>query len=267
MIEALLAGLFGLLIGSFLNVCIYRLPRELSVVRPRSFCPNCKHTVAAYDNIPVVSFLILRGRCRYCETRIPSRYPVVEVLTGVLFFFLVLWLGAGLAALRLCVFCALNIVLIFTDLEDRTLPDIVTVGGALAGIGFAALVPVSPWVANWPRHQRLASVLESLIAGLFIALTLWAVGVLYKLIRHREGLGLGDVKMIAMIGTFLGLEAVLLTLIAGSTLGAIVGLLYIRISKKDPSTYELPLGSFLGIAAILVAFYGEAVLDWYARLF
>jgi leader peptidase (prepilin peptidase)/N-methyltransferase len=269
LIEALIAGLFGLLIGSFLNVCIYRLPRNLSVVQPRSYCPWCERTIAWYDNLPLLSFLLLRGRCRHCRARIPIRYPIVELLTGALFFSAVHALGLTPAAAKLCVFGAILIELIFSDLEERILPDEFTLGGTALGLAFAAFVPlngIARLLLFSVSNPRILSITEAALAVVVSAGALWGVGALYQMIRHREGIGFGDVKMVAMIGAFLGLEGVLLTLIVGSLLGAFVGLLYIFLAGKDASTYELPFGSFLGIAAFGVAFYGEVVVSWWSGL-
>lgn len=266
----LLAALAGLLIGSFLNVCIYRLPLDLSVVRPRSFCPKCDKQIAWFDNIPLLSFLLLRGRCRHCGQPIPIRYPVVELLTAAAFACAIRFLGFTAMGAKFCVFAAILITLVFSDLEERILPDEFTLGGIAAGVIFAAFVPL-----NWGlvkllllsvRNPRIISVGESLFAAAFCSLALWAVGALYHKIRHREGLGLGDVKMVAMIGSFVGLQAALLTLIVASVMGSVVGLIYIRITGKDASSYELPFGSFLGIAALLVAFSTEVIFNWYGRL-
>jgi leader peptidase (prepilin peptidase)/N-methyltransferase len=270
MTEALLAALAGLLIGSFLNVCIYRLPRDLSVVKPRSFCPECNRMIAWYDNIPVVSFMVLAGRCRRCGHRIPARYPIVELLTAAAFFWSVHYLGPTLAALKFCVFGAILIALVFSDLEERILPDEFTLGGAALGVIFAAFVPLNGGLLRLiflsSNNGRLLSVADALFAALFCAGALWGVGALYQKLRHREGLGLGDVKMIAMVGAFLGVQGALLTLIAGSLLGAIIGLAYIWFTGKDASTYELPFGTFLGAAALAVGFFGEMVFNWYTRL-
>ena len=150
MLEAALAGLFGLLIGSFLNVCIYRLPRDLSVVRPRSFCPGCEHPIAWYDNVPLLSYLILRARCRHCRAPIPFRYPLVEFLTAALFFASVAVLGPNFRAIKLSVFSALIVALIFADLEERILPDEFTLGGAVVGFLLSFLVRVPGfWPQSW----------------------------------------------------------------------------------------------------------------------
>jgi len=269
LLEALLAGLFGLLIGSFLNVCIYRMPRDLSVVSPRSSCPYCEKQIAWYDNIPVVSYFLLLGRCRYCKEAISWRYAVVELLTGILFFVGVWKFGLTLLALKFCIFAAIQIDLIFTDFEERILPDEFTKGGTVVGLILAAFIPMSPGLMAMllPSHWNhvVVSVIESAFGAVLTAGILWGFGALYEKIRHREGLGLGDVKMIMMIGTFFGIQGTLLTLIIGSVLGSVTGLTYILLKREDAATYELPFGSFLGIAAIAVALYGGSVLTWYGR--
>lgn len=274
MIEALLAGLFGLLIGSFLNVCIYRWPRDLSVVRPRSFCPACEHPIDWYDNVPVLSFLLLRAQCRKCGKPIPLRYPIVELLTGAAFFWPVYVFGINAQAIKFCIFGAVMIALVFSDFEERILPDEFTIGGTVAGFLIAVFVPPGWQEVNGGfmqlllpvRNPRVVSVAESVFSAVFCAGALWAVGALYERLRHREGLGFGDVKMVAMIGAFLGLQGALLTMIIGSVLGSVVGLGYILIARKEMSTYELPFGSFLGGSALVVASFGEVLLKWYGRL-
>jgi leader peptidase (prepilin peptidase)/N-methyltransferase len=257
MLEAVLALVAGLLIGSFLNVCIYRMPRDLSIVAPRSFCPACEHMVAWYDNIPVLSYALLGGRCRHCSKPIPVRYPIVEILTGALFFAAVYRAGATPHAIKLCVFAALIVGLVFTDLEERILPDEMTLGGALLGLAFAAFVPLRDGFAGLflpaDFSPGMTSVIEAGFGALVLSGLLWAVGAIYLRVRGREGLGFGDVKMVAMIGAFLGLQGALLTVVAGSLLGSVLGLLYIFASRKKASTYELPFGAFLGAAALAVA--------------
>jgi leader peptidase (prepilin peptidase)/N-methyltransferase len=257
--EIALALLVGLVVGSFLNVCIYRMPRDLSVVRPRSFCPACEKTIAWYDNIPVASYIILGGRCRHCHARISPRYPVVEAVTGVLFLLTVASLGFGLAAAKWCLFHALMVGLTFCDLEERILPDEFTLGGTLAGIVLAVFVPMQLGYAQlllaaWIGAPWL-SVAESVLGALAASGLLWLVGTLYKAVRHKEGLGLGDVKMLALAGSFMGFHGALQMLVAASLIGSIAGLIYIKVTKKDHATYELPLGTFLGATAILIALW------------
>ncbi len=262
MIEAILALLFGLLIGSFLNVCIHRWPRGRSVVRPRSHCVRCRKTIAWYDNIPVLSYLLLRGKCRYCGRHISARYPAVELLTGLVFFWFFLRLGPGIAAVKMCVFASILIALIFSDLEKRLLPDELTLGGALIGLAFAPLVPLQDessagllWLIGLTLEGRLLWLCQAALGAVVPAFFLWGGGWLYLKIRHREGLGFGDVKLMVTIGAFLGLQSTLLTLLLGSIAGSLISLLYIWIARKDASTYQLPFGSFLGAAALAIAMW------------
>lgn len=261
MLEAALAFLFGLLIGSFLNVCIHRMPKDLSVVRPRSHCPACEHMIAWYDNIPLVSYLLLRAHCRHCGARISPRYPAVELLTAALFAAAVAQHGATPAGLKLCLFAALMVGLLFSDLESLILPDEFTLGGLAAGLALAIFIPVDDvtaqallWLAGVEAGPRLRSVAEAVLAAAIPAGFLWLGGWLFEKIRHKEGLGFGDVKLVALIGAFLGLRETLLTLLSGSILGSVVGLLYIKLTGKDAATYELPFGTFLAAAALAVAF-------------
>jgi leader peptidase (prepilin peptidase)/N-methyltransferase len=259
---AVLAFLFGLLIGSFLNVCIYRWPRDLSVVRPRSHCPSCEKTISWYDNIPLGSFALLRGRCRHCRARIPVRYPVVEAITGLLFFYFVWTQGLTPAAAKMCVFAAALVALIFSDLEERILPDELTLGGTLAGLAFALAVPMRGDIVGWllGLDGVAASLVGSALGAILPAACLWGAGWLYRKVRHREGLGFGDVKLVVMVGSFLGLYGSVLTLLWGSIAGAVLGYAYIRLTGKDPATYELPFGAFLGAAALAVGMAGPTLL-------
>ena len=260
MIEAILALMFGLLIGSFLNVCIHRWPRGRSVVRPRSHCVRCRKILAWYDNIPLVSYALLRGRCRYCGKRISIRYPVVELITGLLFFFLVWTLGLSAVAIKMCVFASILVALIFSDLEKRLLPDELTKGGMVIGLGFSLFVPVPDvtatallWLCGLEPAGRWQWVAEAGFGAVLPAFFLWGGGRLYEKLRHKEGLGFGDVKLIAMVGSFLGMRGALATLLLGSVAGTILGYGYIKVTGKDASTYELPFGTFLGAAALAMA--------------
>jgi leader peptidase (prepilin peptidase)/N-methyltransferase len=271
--EAILAFLFGLLAGSFLNVCIHRWPRGRSVVKPRSHCVRCRKTIAWYDNIPLVSYAVLGGQCRHCGKRISVRYPLVELLTGLLFFYFVATLGPTPAALKMCIFTGMMVALAFCDLEKRILPDELTLGGAVAGFVFALFVPVPDitasallWVFGVELTGTVQSLAESACGALLPALVLWGGGWLYFKVRRREGLGFGDVKLIAMTGSFLGLRGALLTLILGSVCGSILGYGYIKATGKEAATYELPFGTFLGAAALVVAVVGPRILGWYGGL-
>jgi len=216
---------------------------------------------------------VLGGRCRHCGKRISLRYPLVELATGLLFFYFVATLGLTAAAVKMCIFAAMLVALMFCDLEKRILPDELTVGGAVVGFVLALVVPVPDitasallWVFGLELRGALQSLSESLCGALLPALILWGGGWLYYKLRHREGLGFGDVKLIAMVGSFLGLRGALLTLIVGSLCGSLLGYGYIKATGQDASTYELPFGTFLGAAALAAAVAGPKVLGWYGGL-
>lgn len=266
-----LAGVFGLLIGSFLNVCIYRWPRDLSVVSPRSHCPQCEGQISAMENIPLVSFLMLKGRCKRCGAHIPWRYPAVELLTSISFFYFVHHYGVTPAAIKYCFFSSLLIGLIFADIETLILPDQFTIGGATAGVAFAflAMVPDSTFaivsaVAGWELPGIGLNIGESLLGATLPAALLWLGGLIFEKVRHKEGLGFGDVKMVSMIGAFLGVRGCLLTIILGSVLGSVIGGLYILITRQKAGEFPLPFAAFLGAGGFLAAVVGPAVLQWYS---
>jgi len=272
MIEWMIAGLFGLLIGSFLNVCIYRWPRDLSVVRPRSACIACGKPIPWYDNVPVLSYFILRGRCRQCGKRIHWRYPVVELMTAIAFAWFVRQNGLSVEAAKYCVFAAILIGLVFCDLDMLILPDELTVGGLVIGVGFALFAPVPDTTFHLiaslfgflpgPRAGMLG---EALLGAILPAGSIWCGGWLFEKLRHKEGLGFGDVKMLAMVGAFLGIRGALLTIVLGSIAGSVVGLVFIKATGKDSASYPLPFGSFLGAAALVAAVEGQSVIGWYMR--
>lgn len=258
-----LAALFGLLFGSFLNVCISRLPDDYSIVLPRSHCPRCGAWIAWYDNIPLLSYLILSGRCRACRAPISWRYPLVEALIGFFFYLAILIHGPNLAGVKWCLFAWLMVGLIVTDLETRILPDEFTKIGVVAGLILSAVVPLPAGVLVllWrDANPALASLLDAVVSAVLLAGGLWFMAWFYAKVRHREGLGFGDVKMLALLGTFLGLESTLLVLMLASLLGTVLGLLWIRIKGEDAGSYELPFGSFLGTAGLVVAFAGADLL-------
>jgi leader peptidase (prepilin peptidase) / N-methyltransferase len=267
---ALIIFLFGLVIGSFLNVCILRIPNSKSIVLPPSHCPSCGTPIKPYDNIPVVSWLVLAGRCRKCKVRISAMYPMVELGTGLLFLACYLVFGLNAEALKWTIFGALIIVLTITDLRERILPDKVN----FVGLGLALLLslftrPVDGtalWLANhlfaYPPPEAALSFGDALIGAGVASGLLWLVAEGYFRARGREGMGLGDVKMMAMAGAFLGLQRALLTILAGSLLGSVIGIAVIAIGRKGRD-FELPFGTFLGAGAMLVVFFGSAALDWY----
>jgi leader peptidase (prepilin peptidase)/N-methyltransferase len=255
-----LFGLTGLLLGSFLNVCIYRIPRDLSVITPRSFCPECGIQIAWYDNIPLLSYFLLRRRCRSCARQIPSRYPLVELTTSVLFALVASEYGWTLAAFKWCVFEAVLVALFWTDLEERILPDEFTLGGTAAGLVFAVFVPV-PSAAGTLLLPAARTVWQSLlgaaIGAILLVAPIWTVGALYAWVRKREGLGLGDVKLLLLIGVFLGFERGLFAMLIGTIGGSLLGAVYILAKRRNPSTYELPFGTFLCAGAGLVPFLSK----------
>jgi leader peptidase (prepilin peptidase)/N-methyltransferase len=264
---SILAFLFGLLIGSFLNVCIYRWPRDLSVVRPRSHCPQCEKLIAWYDNVPLLSYALLRGRCRRCRARISIRYPAVELLTGLLFFYFVREFGPSALAVKLCVFSAALLALAFSDLEERILPDEFTLGGILAGLAFALFIPTPDqtaqmfaWLLGGSLSGRTDSVVEAALGAALPSVTLWIGGWVFEKVRHKEGLGLGDVKLIAMMGAFLGLRGALMALFLGSLGGSILGYAWMKATGKDPASYQLPFGTFLAASGIAVSIFSRTML-------
>ena len=245
-------SVFGLAVGSFLNVCIHRLPRGESVVAPRSRCPACGRALEWFENIPVLGWLLLRGRCRTCRGRISSVYPIVEVVTPLVFVLQYWDVGwTPLLAVRL-VFCSAMVVLFVIDLQHRLLPNAITLPGI--GVGLAAALVLEP---GWR-----AALLGVVVGGGGLLL----VAEVYYRLRHEEGLGMGDVKMLAMIGAFLGWQPMLVTLLLASLLGSIVGL-GMLVSGLGDSKYALPLGSFLALAAVVTTSAGESIVQWYGGFY
>jgi leader peptidase (prepilin peptidase)/N-methyltransferase len=267
------AALFGLIIGSFLNVCIVRIPERKSIVLPSSACPKCGAVIRPWDNIPVVSWLVLRGKCRACKTTISAMYPVVELLTALLFWACYFAFGLTTEALKWSIFSALMIVLVFTDMRERILPDVVTYSGFVVGLLLSLVTTPSDGTALWlarrifefPPPVPVLSLGDALLGAAFGSGLLWLVAEVYFRLRGREGMGFGDVKMMLMAGAFLGLKRTLLTILTGSVLGSVLGLAFMLARRKE-SDYELPFGSFLGMAAVLVMFFGTPVVNWYLSL-
>ncbi len=246
-----LIGVIGAMIGSFLNVCIHRLPRGQSVVWPASACPACTRALSWYENVPIVAWLALRGRCRTCDARISVRYPLIEAVTAVMFLAAWLHYGPGVMLVsRLLLGCAL-IVLFAIDLEHHLLPNVITLPGIAVGFAFSFFAG-----PGW-----LSSLLGILVGGGL----LFAVAEAYYRWRHVEGLGMGDVKMLAMVGAFLGWPATLMTLTMGSIAGSAIGLLVIALRRGDMK-YALPFGTFLALGAAISATVGPNLLNWYLGL-
>jgi leader peptidase (prepilin peptidase)/N-methyltransferase len=270
--ELAFALIFGLVIGSFLNVVILRLPHGISIATPRSHCPQCKRLISWYDNIPVLSYIILGGRCRQCKKKFSARYPFIEAVTGAISALLFLKFGLTIPWDIYLAFSSAMIVLAFIDLDHRILPDVITLNGIWLGIVTSVyLAEPSPLVVRLfrmaglevtnPRVIALAgSILGAVIGGGF----LWCVGEVFLRLRGIEGMGFGDVKMMAMVGAFLGAPLALLTIMLGSLLGSIIGLIFIRMTAKTRE-YELPFGTFLSFAAIVAVLYGEDLVRWYVE--
>jgi len=247
------ALLLGLVVGSFANVCIHRLPRGQSVVHPPSRCPACGAGIKAYDNLPVVGWLLLSGRCRSCRAPISWRYPLVEAANGLLWLALALAHGPSLRALVEMGLVSALLVLALIDLEHQLLPDVITLPGIAIGVG-ASFLPGSP-------VRPLTAVLAA--AGGYLAFA--AVAKAYEKTRGVEGLGQGDWKLAALLGAFLGWQKMLLTVLLASVAGTAVGLLVIALKGRD-MRYALPLGTFLGAAGVLAVFVGDSLLAWYRGL-
>ena len=242
------AGLFGLITGSFLNVVIYRLPRGKSVVWPASACGGCGRELRWFENIPIVSWVVLGAKCARCKAPISVQYPLVEATTALLFV-LVTWLtpAGPLLAARLIFVCGL-VVLFGIDLEHQILPNSITLPGVVAGRIFSLAGP--------------PGLRDSVIGVLLGGGVLYAIAAGYYLWRREEGLGMGDVKMLAMIGAFLGWQAVLLTLVLASLSGAVIGVAMMAL-QRGTMKYALPFGTFLALGALVAMLAGEPIVDWY----
>ncbi|MDF0665437.1 MAG: prepilin peptidase [Nitrospira sp.] len=244
-----MAGLFGALIGSFLNVCIYRLPRRESIVWPGSHCPRCSHSIAWYDNIPILSYFILAGRCRHCTQRIPFRYPLVEILNASGYVGLIWFFGPSWVAVAYGLLYSALLVVAGTDLSHKIIPNVVTFPGIIVGLVCATIVlPLG----------FLGGMLGVLVGGGILWLLAWASPYLFG----KEGMGGGDIKLLAMIGAFLGWKPALMTIMVGSFLGSLVGLTLLATQVIKREDY-IPFGPFLVCGALVALFFGQSILDWY----
>lgn len=249
--------IFGLIVGSFANVCIYRLPRGESIIRPWSHCPSCGTTLCWYDNIPILSFLILCGRCRTCKKAISSRYPLVEFLTALLFLLTRSIFGITALLPFYWYFILLLIIATFTDFEHLIIPDIVSISGLVVGLGASYIFPAMMKTAS--NVDSLTRSFLGLVSGGGI---IWLIGIFGKAIFHKESMGGGDVKLMAMAGTFLGTKLTLLSIFLGSLFGAVVGGILIAFRFKTRKDY-IPFGPYLSLGAIVSLFWGERILNWY----
>jgi leader peptidase (prepilin peptidase)/N-methyltransferase len=244
-------GLVGAAVGSFLNVAIYRWPAGESVIRPRSRCPSCGRALSWFDNVPVLSWLVLRGRCRRCGAAISIQYPLVELGVAAIWVGLSLWFGSGLEAFRGAVFLTLLLGIAIIDARHRIIPDQLSLGGAVVGLGIAA----------WPGGFPIVTALIGAVAAYGF---MWAVKLGGEWLFRKPALGVGDIHMMAMIGAFVGLGHALLTILLGSALGLAIGVPLAWVSGKLEvlGTY-LPLGTFLALGAAVAYLWGEPMIQWY----
>jgi leader peptidase (prepilin peptidase)/N-methyltransferase len=245
---ASLVVLLGACVGSFLNVCIYRLPRRESLLWPGSRCTTCERSLSWYENVPIVSWVVLRGRCRTCRASVSWMYPAVEMVTALTFLSGYLLYGLTMIAVVRVLFACALIVLFVTDLQHKILPNIITVPGIVVGFVCSLFLP-----PGW---------LDSLIGIVVGGGSLFAIAETYYRVRGQEGLGMGDVKLLGMIGAFLGWKLVLLTLVFASVAGSLAGGILI-VSGRGNMKYALPFGTFLAIGALVAAIWGTPIVDWY----
>ncbi len=257
--------IFGSIVGSFLNVCIYRLPREESIVFPGSHCPHCQKAISWFDNIPFLSYILLKGRCRYCRQPISFRYFIVELLTALLFFTLFLKFGFTWGLLIYLVFISALIIATFTDFDHLIIPDVISYPALLLGLILSTAYPsmqrtLSQWsqISTGPGEGFLASLTGAVSGGLF----LYLIGAIGKKIFKKEAMGGGDVKLLAMIGAFLGWQLVTLTIFISALSGSIVGLI---IKFKKGESY-IPYGPYLALGAVISLLWGRELINWYLRV-
>jgi len=241
----------GAIVGSFLNVCISRLPKGESIISPSSHCPHCGHPIKFYDNIPLTSYLLLRGRCRSCKRSISVQYPLVEGITALSSLLLFLKYGLSLSYLFYFSFVAALIVITVIDLYHQIIPDVISIPGIGVGLLGALIVP----------HLTF---FHSLMGVLLGGGSLFLVATLYQWLFKREGMGGGDVKLLAMIGAFLGWDAVILTILLSSLVGSVTGIVIMVLKGKD-FKYAIPFGPFLSFGAVIALFYKGEILSWYLQ--
>ena len=251
MMTLIFAFIFGVIVGSFLNVCIYRLPTHQSVVAPSSHCPFCKQPIAFYDNIPILSFIILRGKCRKCGDSVSYQYPLVEFLAGSLSLILMQKCGLSLNYAVYFIFTAALLVVTFIDLRHQIIPDSISLPGIVFGLVSSAFLPNLTF-------------LDSLIGIAAGGGSLLLVAGGYYLFTKKEGMGLGDVKLLAMMGAFLGWKSILFIIMVGSLSGALVGITVMLTKKKDRK-YAIPFGPFLSLGALSYLLYGQEIIRWYVQ--
>jgi leader peptidase (prepilin peptidase)/N-methyltransferase len=248
---ALVLIIFGALIGSFLNVCIIRLPKGESIIIPGSHCPQCNHPIKFYDNIPLISYLLLGGKCRYCKRSISAQYPLVEGTTAISSLLLFLKYGLALSYFFYFSFVAALIIITVIDLYHQIIPDVISIPGIGVGLLGALIIP----------HITFFNSLLGILLG---GGSLFVVATFYQWLFKREGMGGGDVKLLAMIGAFLGWDAVILTILLSSLIGSITGIIIMVLKGKD-FKYAIPFGPFLSLGAVIALFYKNEIISWYLQ--
>lgn len=251
-VYSLFALVFGLVVGSFLNVCICRMPNNESIVSPPSHCPHCSYQICWYDNIPLLSYLILRGKCRGCGAHISLQYPLVELINGVLALFLFLRFGPTLAFAALFLLCSALVVITFIDIEHQIIPDEISLSGIVVGFVLSFFLKGHTW-------------LNSLLGILLGGGSLLLVAYIYQRLTGKDGMGGGDIKLLAMMGAFLGWKAIPFIIFASSLIGSVVGISIMLLQKKD-SKLAIPFGPYLAFGAVLYIFYGKPLIHWYLNL-
>lgn len=248
----LLAFILGACVGSFLNVCIYRIPANASIVHPGSRCPRCQTMIPFYDNIPIISYLLLMGRCRACRTRIAVRYPLIELLTGLFAVACSVVFGPTWHGVVVFAFIATLTVITFIDLDHRIIPDIISLPGIPLFFLASLLIPESSWQSN---------ALGILVGGGSLFVVAWG----YQMLTGREGMGGGDIKLLAMIGALVGWRGILFTLFAASAIGTLVGIVAM-VRTKQGMRLAIPFGPFLSAGALIYLFFGGPLIAWYVGL-
>ncbi|PLY03583.1 MAG: prepilin peptidase [Desulfuromonas sp.] len=244
---------FGAIVGSFLNVCIYRIPEGLSIVSPRSRCPKCEKPIVWYQNIPIASWILLRGKCAQCATLISIRYPLVETLNGLLYVLVFYYFFLSWATPVYFVFLSMLVVITFVDLDHQIIPNSISLPGIVCGFIASFVVPWIQW------HESLLGAVAG--GGL-----LFVIAAGYRLVAKKEGMGMGDVKLLAMIGAFLGWQSILPVVFVASLAGSIVGIPLMLMQKADRKL-ALPFGPFLSFAAMIYLFWWDLLFSWYQSLF
>jgi leader peptidase (prepilin peptidase) / N-methyltransferase len=248
-IEIFLVFVLGLIVGSFSNVCIYRIPRNESVIYPASHCPKCRNKIKPIDNIPLLSYILLKGRCRNCGSKISIQYPLVEFLTGLIYLIIYLIYGLSIQSLAYIILSSALIIITFIDLQEQMIPDVISLPGIVVGLILSFIVPYMSFIN---------SALGALVGGGIILIIAWVGSIIFK----KEAMGGGDVKLTAMIGAFLGWRYTIISLFLGFFLGALIGIILImtKIKKRED---VIPFGPFIALGSIITLLWGEKILSWY----